>query len=84
MESESQLVAVRAETDANRKNLLVAALVSRLFREVGFDPVIVGGSAVEIYTDGQYVSGDVDVCLGGAKLPAPRQREKMMARVGAH
>ena len=50
---ESQLTAIQAEADANRKNLLVAALVSGLFREAGFDPVIVGGSAVEIYTDGQ-------------------------------
>ena len=78
---ESQLAAIRAEVDTNRKNVLVAALISGLFREAGFDPVIVGGSAVEIYTDGQYVSGDVDVCFAGAKLPTPRQREEIMARV---
>lgn len=77
-----QIAAIRSETDANRKNLRVATLVSQLFREAGVDPVIVGGSAVEIYTDGQYVSGDVDVCFAGASLPLPRLREEVMARIG--
>ncbi len=78
----ARLAAIRAETDQNRKNLLVAEIVSELFRRVGTDPVIVGGSAVEFYTDGAYVSADVDVCFAGARLPSPRERESVLAKVG--
>jgi hypothetical protein len=79
---EARLAAIQAEQDQNRKNLRVAELVSQLFRENGADPVIVGGSAVEFYTDGTYVSGDVDVCFNGPQLPTPRQRESLLAPIG--
>jgi hypothetical protein len=83
MESlDRRLAAVRAERDPNRRNLRVAEIVSELFREAGADPVIVGGSAVEFYTDGTYVSGDVDVCFHGPRLPTPRERESVLAKVG--
>jgi hypothetical protein len=81
-EIERRLKSIRSEKDVNRKNLKVARLVSDLFREIGCDPVVVGGSAVEFYTDGQYVSGDVDICQGGSRLPTAREREEMMARIG--
>ena len=78
----TKLDRIRAETDPNRKNLLVAEVVSDLFRVAGLDPVIVGGSAVEFYTDGAYVSGDVDVCFDGPRLPTPRERETTLAAAG--
>lgn len=53
---------VREEIDLNSKSLLLAGLVSELFRERGFEPVVVGGSAIEFYTDGAYMSGDTDIC----------------------
>ncbi len=77
-----QLEEIRAEADPNRKNLKVAELVSELFREIGCDPVIVGDSAVEFYTEGRYVSGDVDICQAGVRLPTPREREELMSRIG--
>lgn len=77
-----RVAAIRTEQDQNRKNLLVAEIVSELFREAGSDPVIVGGSAVEFYTEGGYVSGDVDVCFNGARLPSPRERETVLAGIG--
>ncbi len=55
---------IRAETDLSAKALLLAGLVSELFRERGFEPVVVGGSAIEFYTDGAYMSGDTDICWG--------------------
>lgn len=73
---------IRTETDQNRKNLRVAEVVSELFRTVGAQPVVVGGSAVEFYTDGAYVSGDVDICFDGPRLPAPRERETVLAPAG--
>jgi len=79
---EEKLQKIRAETDQNRKNLLAAEVVSELFRAVAVEPVIVGGSAVEFYTDGAYVSGDVDVCFDGPRLPTPRERETVLAPAG--
>lgn len=79
---EARLAAIRAEVDQNRKNLLVAEIVCESFRAAGADPIIVGGSAVEFYTDGTYVSGDVDVCFNGPRIPSPRTRESVLAEVG--
>jgi len=76
------LAAIRREADPNRKNLRVAELVCRCFREIGCEPVVVGGSAVEFYTDGRYVSGAVDLCFTGPRLPTPREREEIMGRLG--
>lgn len=77
-----RLELIRTEMDQNRKNLLVAEIVSTLFRAAGTEPVVVGGSAVEFYTDGAYVSGDVDICFDGPRLPAPRERETILAAAG--
>ena len=80
---DQKIAAIWAERDPNRKNLLVAELVSELFRQSGADPVVVGGSAVEFYTDGAYVSGDVDICFSGARSPSPRERESILGRAGS-
>lgn len=82
MKTDEALALIRLETDLNRKNLRVATLVSELFRAAGADPVIVGGSAVEVYTEGRYVSGDVDICFTGVRLPSPRSREDVMSAIG--
>ena len=79
---ENRLEIIRAETDQNRKNLLVAEVVSELLRAIGAEPVVVGGSAVEFYTDGAYVSADVDVCFDGPRMPTPRERETVLAAAG--
>ncbi|MGI0128864.1 MAG: hypothetical protein ACREDE_11205 [Thermoplasmata archaeon] len=40
------------------RNLWLGAVLSK---EIAADVVIVGGSAIEVYTSGKYVSGDIDV-----------------------
>ena len=77
----SALDVIRAETDLNAKALLMAGLVSELFRERGFEPVVVGGSAIEFYTDGAYMSGDTDICWAGLWPPTPEQREEIMRQI---
>ena len=77
------LEAIRAEDDPGARHFCVAALVSGLFRAQGADPVVVGGSAVEFYTAGAYVSGDLDVCFTGAVLPSMAQRMAVVKRLGA-
>ena len=72
----------------NTKNLLekslkLAGLVTRVFGEAGFPLVVVGGSAVEFYTEGAYMSGDIDLCRR-TLAPIPlRKAQDIMAQLGA-
>lgn len=75
------LALIRQETDLNSKSLLLAGLVSELFRERGFEPVVVGGSAIEFYTDGAYMSGDTDICWTGWPQPDEQQCEEIMKQI---
>ncbi len=75
------LALIQQETDLNSKALLLAALVSELFRERGFEPVVVGGSAIEFYTDGAYMSGDTDICWAGWPQPTPEQQADIMQQI---
>lgn len=75
------LTLVREETDLNSKSLLLAGLVSELFRERGFEPVVVGGSAIEFYTDGAYMSGDTDICWTGWPQPTDEERMEIMRQL---
>lgn len=77
----SALALIRQETDLNAKALLLAALVSELFRERGFEPVVVGGSAIEFYTDGAYMSGDTDICWAGWPHPSQEQQQEVMQQI---
>ncbi|MES2594705.1 MAG: hypothetical protein V4662_05195 [Verrucomicrobiota bacterium] len=80
-EIEASLLLVRQEQGLNAKALLFAALVSELFRERGFEPVVVGGSAIEFYTDGAYMSGDTDICWAGFPMPTMEQRAEIMSQM---
>lgn len=62
---------------------MLAGLVTRLFREAGWDLVVVGGSAVEFYTEGSYMSGDIDFCRRTLKPIPLRQSQDLMAQLGA-
>jgi hypothetical protein len=76
-----KLSLVEAETDLNRKAMLTAGLVSELFRVRGFEPVVVGGSAIEFHTDGAYMSGDTDLCWAGSRAPTPDEQGEIMSQL---
>lgn len=81
IEISAALDVIRQEADLNAKALLLAGLVSELFRERGFEPVVVGGSAIEFYTDGAYMSGDTDICWTGWPQPTEEQKEEIMRQI---
>lgn len=55
--------ALDAEPDRMRRRLVaLGALTARLAPE-GIEPILVGGCALEVYTDGGYTTGDVDLAL---------------------
>src|SRR6266699_4660910 len=75
---------ITAENDPAPKHLKLASLVSAVFRARGIELVVVGGSAIEFYTDGAYLSGDIDLCQIKPSTPIPlRLRQEIMGRLGA-
>src|SRR2546423_11058421 len=77
------LAEVSAERDPTLKSLKLASLCSSLWAECGIQLVVVGGSAIEILTEGAYTSGDLDMChVTAATLPI-RQRQEVMGLLGA-
>ena len=77
------LVDITAEQDPTLKSLWLASLCSALWAERGVELVVVGGSAIEILTEGAYASGDLDMCHAtGATLPVA-QRKEIMGLLGA-
>jgi hypothetical protein len=74
---------ISADADPTRKAAKLASLCSALFRERGTELVVVGGSAIELLTEGAYTSGDLDLCcLTPATLPL-RQRQEIMGQLSA-
>lgn len=75
---------ITAETDPTLKHLKLASLVSAVFRERGVELVVVGGSAIEFYTEGAYVSGDLDLCVETTSIALTALlRQEIMAQLQA-
>src|SRR5437764_2431594 len=74
---------ISGEQDATLKSLKLASICSALWAERGVELVVVGGSAIEILTEGAYASGDLDMChVNKATLPI-RERQEIMGLLGA-
>ncbi|MDA0322078.1 MAG: hypothetical protein O2923_05095 [Verrucomicrobia bacterium] len=69
--------------DLVERALKLAALVTRIFGDEGWDLVVVGGSAVEFYTEGAYMSGDIDLCRRNVAPIPLRKAQDLMGRLGA-
>ncbi len=79
----SALRDIADEKDPALRSQKLASLCSAVFRERGIELVVVGGSAIEFYTEGAYTSGDVDLCLlEAASLPL-RLRQELMGQLRA-
>jgi hypothetical protein len=74
---------IAADTDPTRKAAKLASLCSALFRERGVELVVVGGSAIELLTEGAYASGDVDFCRLTPAVLSLRERQEIMGQLGA-
>lgn len=74
----SALADITAEQDPTLKSAKLASLCSALWLERGVELVVVGGSAIEILTEGAYASGDLDMCHATkANLPIAERKEIM-------
>jgi hypothetical protein len=79
----SALADITAEPDPTVKSLKLASLCSALWRERGVELVVVGGSAIEILTEGAYASGDLDMCHSNKATLPVRERQEVMGLLGA-
>ena len=80
---QSALADITAEQDPTLKSAKLASLCSALWAERGVQLVVVGGSAIEILTEGAYASGDLDMCHVNAAMLPVRQRQEVMGLLGA-
>lgn len=77
------LADIEATRDLLEKAMKLSGLVTNVFKEAGWDLVVVGGSAVEFYTEGAYMSGDVDFCRR-TLAPIPlRAAQDIMSQLNA-
>jgi len=73
---------IESTDDLLERALKLSGVVSRIFAEVGWPLVVVGGSAVEFYTEGVYMSGDIDFCRRRHAAIPPRLAQDLMSRLG--
>lgn len=73
---------IEATDDLLARALKLSGLLTTLFRQQGISLVVVGGSAVEFYTEGGYMSGDIDFCRRSLKAPTPRQIRDTLVPLG--
>ena len=69
--------------DLLERALKLSGVVSTLFSEAGWPLMVVGGSAIEFYTEGAYMSGDIDFCRRRIEPIPLRQAQELMGRLGA-
>ena len=79
----SALADITAERDPTLKSAKLASLCSSLWAERGVELVVVGGSAIELLTEGAYGSGDLDLCHANKATLSLAERQKIMALLEA-
>lgn len=73
---------IEATSDLLERALKLAGLVTTLFAEQGHSLVVVGGAAVEFYTEGAYMSGDIDFCREQDEPIPARLEHSLMGQLG--
>lgn len=73
---------IESTDDLLERALKLSGLITTLFQRMGFPLVVVGGSAVEFYTEGGYMSGDIDFCRKSLKAIPPRVMQEVIAELG--
>ena len=81
-EIETAKAAIEAADDLLERAMKLAGLLTTLFQERGFPLVVVGGSAVEFYTEGGYMSGDIDFCRKTLRAIPPRLMQDIAESLG--
>ena len=73
---------IASTSDLLERALKLAGLITTLFQRHGIPLVVVGGSAVEFYTEGGYMSGDIDFCRKSLNAIPPRLMQEIISELG--
>ena len=73
---------IEATGDLLERAMKLAGIITTLFQQRGYPLVVVGGSAVEFYTEGGYMSGDIDFCRRSLKGPSLRLIQDVLEPLG--
>lgn len=63
MDLRTELERALALEDETERKLAVAAVVHQAVQPLGFRAVVIGGLAVEFWTQGEYTTADIDLYL---------------------
>ena len=77
------LADITAERDPTLEKRQTRLAVQCARAERGVELVVVGGSAIEILTEGAYASGDLDLCHANKATLPVRERQEVMRLLGA-
>jgi len=80
--AKAEIAKISQEADPTIRMLNLASFVSQLFRDKGYELIVVGGSAIELYTEGEYASGDLDLTWKD-KRPPLAEIQQLMRDIGA-
>lgn len=76
--STNLLKEIEREKDIFKKHLLFPAWLSKELKQKNiFTPIIVGGTALEIYTGGFYLTGDIDIQYLKNRATEEKVKEKL-------
>ncbi|MBI2335324.1 MAG: hypothetical protein HYU97_00960 [Deltaproteobacteria bacterium] len=73
---QNEIRAIAKSTKDSERNILIASIIAEALRQIGQDPILVGGAAVEFYTQGGYSTADIDMVTPGG--PALEQAMKAL------
>ncbi len=65
-----------------KRSVLITAVIAKALQEIGQDPILVGGTAVEFYTQGGYSTADIDMLSEGGPELAHRMIELGFKKLG--
>lgn len=63
----NRLQKAAAEKNVAKRGVRIAAVIAGALRQIGQDPILVGGAAVEFYSEGEYTTKDIDMVAPGGK-----------------
>ena len=82
IDTEKARADIEATQDLLARAMKLSGVVTALFRSRGVSLVVVGGSSVEFYTEGGYMSGDIDFCRRSLQGPSLRMIKELLEPLG--
>lgn len=75
--SKSEYNRIKKEKDMFRRKMYFAAFLASQLKKIGVESILVGGSAIELYTAGRFETADLDFVVTDAK-----KAMKLLKRMG--